>query len=215
MHTSVVIQPLLHFLSRIRFLKDKAKNRREILIPENVQEDLKLFLKMLVQANQGISMNLITFRAPTHLYRSDACPAGLGGYSHLGRAWQFLIPKKLQLRATLNFLEQISCEIGPWIDIIENNLPEFSCILSMTDSTTAAGWQRKSNFPEDDNENKIQMRLKTEVSREHAWRMIKNNLKTYTQWFPGDENDLADSLSRDFHLTNKQLIHIFNSTIPS
>ena len=95
-------------------------------------------------------MNLVTFRMPTHVYRSDACPAGLGGYNNVGRAWRFEIPRNLQFRATLNFLERIACEIGPMIDLEEENLPPFSCTLSMTDSMVSQGWQRKSNFCEKD-----------------------------------------------------------------
>ena len=214
-HISVVIRPILHFLSRLRFLKDKSKSRREILVPLPVIEDLKLFIELLEMAHKGISMNLITYRSPTHLHRSDACPAGLDGFSHRGRAWRFYIPPHLQFRATLNFLERIACEIGPWIDLTEGNLPQFSCILSQTDSTTAAGWLRKSNFPEDDKENEIQMRLKREVSRAHASRMMKNNVKTYSQWFPGDANDLADSLSRDFHYSDDTLTSLLEKHTPS
>ena len=179
-HLSVIIQSILHFMSRLRFLKDRSIAKRVIVIPDPVIEDLKMFIRLLELAYKEINMNIITYRSPTHLYRSDACPAGLGRYNHQGRAWRFHTPKHLQFRATLNFLERIACEIGPWIDLIEGNLPEFSCILSQTDSTTAAGWLRKSNFPENDKEHEIQMRLKREVSRAHAIRML-NNVKTYSQ----------------------------------
>ena len=103
-HVSAVLQPILHFISRIRHLKDRSHNRRDIIIPAPVLEDIKLFIKMLAIVHKGISMNLVTYRSPTHLYRSDACPAGIGGYNHKGRAWRWFIPRELQLRATLNFL---------------------------------------------------------------------------------------------------------------
>ena len=35
-HVSTVLQPILHFISRIRFLKDKAQNRRNIFIPDEM-----------------------------------------------------------------------------------------------------------------------------------------------------------------------------------
>jgi hypothetical protein len=59
-------------------------------------EDLKLMLNFLKMANKGISLNSITFRRPTHVYRSDSCPAGLGGYSHEGFAWRWYIPENLK-----------------------------------------------------------------------------------------------------------------------
>ena len=44
-------------------------------------------------------------------------------------------------------------------------------------------------------------------------------IRDYSQWFPGIENNVADSLSRDFHLTDDKLIshlrHYFPSQIPS
>ena len=192
-HLSVILQPILHFISRICFLKDCSKSRREIIIPGPVLDDIKLFIQMLELAHNEINMNLITYRARTHLYRSDACPAGISGYSHLGRAWRFQIPKELCCLATLNFLERIACEIGPWIDIHKGNLLQYLCILSMTDSTTAAGWLRKSNCQEVD-ENEIQIRLKREVSRAHALRMMKNNIKTYSQWFQYNNNEFLDDI---------------------
>jgi hypothetical protein len=212
-HLAIVIQQVLHFLSRIRQLRDRAENRRIITIPEPVIQDFKLFIIVLNKAHTGISMNLLTFRRPTHVYRSDACPAGLGGYNHNGRAWRFYIPLHLQLRATLNFLERIACEIGPMIDLEEANLPPFSCTLSMTDSMVSQGWQRKSNFCETD-ETDIQIRLKREVSRDHAIIFMKNNIKDYSQWFPGSENDIADSLSRDFHIPTETLTQLYRSLIP-
>ena len=82
---------------------------RNIAITESVKEDFKLFLDILDKVNQGISMNLVTFRMPTHVYGSDVCPDGLGGYNNKGRAWRFYIPPHLQFRAMLNFLERIAC----------------------------------------------------------------------------------------------------------
>ena len=56
---------------------------------------------------------------------------------------------------------------------------------------------------------------KLRISREHALRMLNNNCKDYSQWFPGEDNDLADSLSRDFHLTDDQLSSLYFNSIPS
>ena len=39
-------------------------------------------------------------------------------------------------------------------------------------------------------------------------------LKSTTKWFPGEHNDLADSLSRDFHLNTKTLTKLFHVHIP-
>jgi hypothetical protein len=46
-------------------------------------------LCFLDNAKNGINMNLIVFFQPTHVYRLDSCPFGLGGYSGKGFAWRF------------------------------------------------------------------------------------------------------------------------------
>ena len=199
-HVTLIMPYSKHFMNRLRQLMHKAKNRRKIKTSKTIIADLELHIFFLNLAHKGVSMNLLTYRAVTRLYRSDACPAGVGGYSSRGRGWRFQIPIKYQLRMTLNMLEHLGTIIGPWVDLIENNLPQFSYILAMSDSTTAAGWLRKSNFKESDNESLEMMEAKIKLSRDHATRLLTNNCKDYSQYFPGDDNDLADSLSRDHHL---------------
>ena len=217
-HVFTIIPQMKHFTSRIRFEMMRSSNRRNkkgIKLNNEVIEDLKLHLKFLRKAKNGISMNILTYRQPTHIYRSDACPAGLGGFSAQGQAWRWKIPKELQFRATLNMLEHLAAVIGPWIDIIENNMPRFSCILSMTDSSTAAGWLRKSNFSNaKDEDHKELISAKLTISRSHAIRLLENECCDYSQWFPGEDNELSDSLSRDFHLSESQLTNLYFSKIP-
>ena len=213
-HVSVVVKPMKHFKSRIRQEKKRAENRRKLKLRKEVLEDLILHQKFLKIAAEGINMNLLTFREPSHIYRADACPFGIGGYSATGRAWRIHIPEHLCFRASINMLEHIGSTIGPWVDLLENNLPPLSCILAMTDSTTSAGWLRKSNFQENQLESKEMTAAKLKISRSHAQRILENECTEYSQWFPGEDNELADSLSRDFHLTDSQLICLFNQKIP-
>jgi hypothetical protein len=196
-------------MSRLRQEMERARNRRMIKIKQNVLDDLHLHLEFLKIAHDGISMNLLSYRRPTHTYRADACPFGLGGYSLKGRAWRFQIPTNLRFRATINMLEHLASIVGPWIDLIENNLPPLSCILAMGDSTTAAGWLRKSNFKESEKESPQMTAEKIKLSREHARRLMKNSCCEYSQWFPGVDNELADSLSRDHHLTPDTLTNLY------
>jgi hypothetical protein len=153
-------------------------------------------------------MNLLTFRKPTHVYRTDACEFGIGGYSNNGRAWRFYIPDELQMRASINYLEFLAAIISVWIDITEGNLPPYSCTLSATDSTTGAGWMRKSNFQLNENEHPIFTASKEELARKYATLLMDAHLVDYSQWFPGALNDVADSLSRDFNVDDKSLTNI-------
>ena len=81
-HLRPIIPTIHHFLSRLRFLMQRAENRRQITINKQCKEDLHFLLFVLGKCNQGVDLNLIAFRRPTHIYRSDSFPAGLGGYSH-------------------------------------------------------------------------------------------------------------------------------------
>jgi hypothetical protein len=75
-------------------------------------------LTFLHKTFTGINMNLISFRHLTHIYRSDSCPYGLGGYSHKGFAWRLELPENCRIRASNNLLKFITSIIMPWIDTI-------------------------------------------------------------------------------------------------
>jgi hypothetical protein len=117
-HLGQIVPTVHHFLSRLRFLKQRAENRRQITIDEQCKKDLHFLLFILGKCHQGIDLNLIAFRRPTHVYRSDSCPAGLGGYSNKGFAWRFYLPDNLQVRASNNLQVHLAAIITPWIDII-------------------------------------------------------------------------------------------------
>ncbi len=147
-HLGMAILFIHHFMSPLRNLHKTAKWRRAVKINGEYAKDLELMLGFLKTAHKGISLNSIAFRCPTHVYRSDSCPAGLGGYNDKGFAWHWYIPKPLKFRASNNLLEHLAAIISPWIDIIEGRLKPQDCVLLITDSTTAEGSLQKSNFSE-------------------------------------------------------------------
>jgi hypothetical protein len=167
----------------------------------------------LQKANSGVNMNHIAYRKPTHVYRSDSCPAGIGGYSNEGFAWRYYIPQHLLFRASNNLLEHLASVISPWVDILAGRLREGDCALSMTDSTTSEGWLRKTNFKED--MDLVQASTRILVAREHARRYMNLGIRDFSQWFPGEENNVADSLSREMHLSDETLISLLHNTFPS
>jgi hypothetical protein len=144
-------------------------------------------LRFLEIARQDINMNLIAFRRPTHVYWSDSCPFSLGGYSDEGFAWWFEIPEDLRFQVSNNLLEYITLIISPWVDLLANRLNWGDCALLMTDSTTLAGWLRKTNFREltGDNPDPVQARVQIKTARHHAILLLKAGIKEYSQWFPG------------------------------
>ena len=213
-HLGLVLPHVHHFMSRLRELQRRAMNRRQIKVTSIYAEDLKLMLFFLEKARDGIDMNLIAYRKPTHVYRSDSCPRGLGGYSDEGWAWRYYLPTHLQFRASNNLLEHIAAIITPWIDILAGRIEPGDCSLSMTDSSTSAGWANKTNFKED-GDDPIQATVRLEVARGHARRLMENSIKDYSQWFQGKLNNVSDALSRDDDRSDEELTSVLYSCVPS
>ena len=206
-HLSMAIPFIHHFMSRLRNLHSTAVKRRSVKINGEYRKDLEMMLSFLKMANDGISMNSIAFRKPTHVYHSDSCPHGLGGYSHEGWAWQWYLPENLLFRASNNLLEYLAAIVSPWVDIIAGRLNREDCILSMTDSTTAEGWLRKSNFT----------KLGKDPIQASVRLFMLLGLKSYSQWFEGKKNKVSDalSLSRDNDRNNEELTLIIKSSCPT
>jgi hypothetical protein len=216
-HLALVVPGVHHFLSRLRELQQLATHRRSIRISEDCHEDFLLMLCFLNIAKQGINMNLVAFHRPTHVYWLDSCPFGLEGYSDEGFAWRFEIPEDLRFRASDNLLEYIASIISPWLDMLAGRLSQEDCALSMTDSSTSAGWLRKTNFREiiGDDPDPVQAKVQIKMARHHAILFLKAGIKEYSQWFPGRKNNIADALLQDFDCSNVTLTQILRDTCPS
>jgi hypothetical protein len=112
-----------------------------------------------------------------------------------------------------NLLEFLAAVITPWIDIIHGRLTAGGCAQSMTDSTTAEGWMRKSNFVEP-NEHPVQAKTRVGAARKYASIFMDADIKSYSQWFEGKRNNVADALSRDWHLGDDKLTPFLRSHFP-
>jgi hypothetical protein len=211
-HCGFVIPQACHFLGRIRTAKHRASKRRRIHISDNVQADLSLWLAFLSSAGKGIDMNNLTFRHPTHVSRVDASEHGLGGYSLVtGKAWRFEIPTHLRLRASLNSLEHLASYIQLAFEAATSGIPPSSVILTGTDSTTATGWLHRSSF---DDSTPDDPPLRLWVARATARLLLDHSSTLFSKWFPGKENEVADSLSRDHHIPNAALHPLLLSSFP-
>ena len=217
-HVGTIIPMVYHFLSRLRELQRKASRNKRWPTKLNAEcrLDLRLMLQVLAKASRGIDMNIVAYRRPSHVYRADSCPHGLGGYSSEGYAWRFKVPDDLLFRASNNFLEFIASIVTPWVDLIAGRLRAGDCALSMTDSTTSAGWLKKTNFKEENDieSNNIEAKVRNEAARKHASLFIDGGVMEYTQWFEGESNNVSDSLSRDFHINDNELTLLLRSLYP-
>ncbi len=96
------------------------------------------------------------------------------------------------------------------IDYINGNILPESCILSQSDSTSASGWLKKSNFCDKDD---VFIQLTT--ARQIATIILESESCLYSQWFPGKFNDVSDACSRDFHLSDIEITNLILSSIPN
>jgi hypothetical protein len=149
-------------------------------LPTPIINNLTLCKKNLYWAKNGISINLVSFRTPTLDYRSDACKYGLGGYNiYAERAWRLQIPQECIGHAHINTLEFMASVILISIDIIYNNVSPNDCLLSQTDSTTAAGWLKKSNFSDSISPSESSVRLI--IARKSATLIMESSTYLYSQ----------------------------------
>jgi hypothetical protein len=211
-HCGFLIPQARHFMGRIRAAKYSASKRWHIWLSLDVQLDLKLWVVFLASALAGIGMNTLTFRHPMHVSHADACEHGIGGYSLITRqAWRFKLPVDLRLRASLNSLEHLASYIQLAFEVTMTGLPPSSVILTGTDSTTAAGWLHHSSF---DNSQPDSPPLHLWVARATAHLLLDHSAVLFSKWFPGKENEVADSLSCDHHLSNDALCPLLHSSFP-
>jgi hypothetical protein len=143
---ALLIPCIYHFLSRLQTLLARSRNSRFTAINDKCIKDLELMQSILKKAKEGIGMNLLAFRSPDRIYYSNSCPAGLGSHRKQRHVWHFNVPDNLQIRAANNLLKFLATIVTPWINIINSRLKQGDCALSMTNSTTAKGGMKKSNF---------------------------------------------------------------------
>ncbi len=211
-HLRLAIPFVHHFMSRLRDLHVTAKRRRRVKINQEHQKDLVLMFDFLKTARERISLNNIAFQKPTHIYRSDSCPAGLGGYSNKGWAWRWYLPDHLLFRASNNLLEHLVAVISPWVDIIAGRLKPQDCVLLMANSTTAEGWLKKSNFFKL-GKSPIQASRRIEAAQKQASLFMSLGLKSYSQWFKGEANKVSDALSCDNNRSDDKLTKIIKKIV--
>lgn len=138
---------LRHFLGRIRHALMRSSKHKWTTLRASEKSDLHLTQAFLDEAKNGISMNILVFRKPNITLRSEASEFGLEGYNIIsGNTWTIKIPPDCDIRTPLYSLEFLACVITIWIETINFRIAPESCILSQTDSTSASGWLRKSNF---------------------------------------------------------------------
>jgi hypothetical protein len=207
-HAGFIIPSARHFLGRLRAAMYVAQRRRHVVLNEDQKADLRLWLEFLAQAEAGISLNLLTLRLPDRIIDTDSCEHGIGGMHLTSRfLWRWEIPMEYRQRTSLNSLEFLASMVGVVMELHYTEVSAGTCILVGGDSTTATGWLRRSNFT---NNEPVQLR----TARHLARLLIQADCCLYSQWFPGLDNIVPDSLSRDHHLSDPAQLSLLQHHCP-
>ena len=82
------LQSHVAFLGRLYQAQYRAAKSGWASLKIHDKMNLYLLSSFLKSAYEGISMNILTFCKPAHVFCSDACEYGQGGYNiTTGRAW--------------------------------------------------------------------------------------------------------------------------------
>jgi hypothetical protein len=212
-HVACILHPMRHYMGHWYQALHRASHSNGncwTALSSEELADFNLTIAFLQYAAKGVSINNLVCRKPTKIYRSDASEFGLGGYNITsGIGWRLELPVDCRLRTSLNSLEFLSSLISIWMDHFYEVIEPEDCILSQTDSSATMGWLKKSNFAD-----KLDQAVQLATARKLADIIIETESCLYSQWFPGDQNNIADSLSRDFHIEQSHLCTLLLSRFP-
>lgn len=203
-HAAFIIPLSRYFLNRLRHTEFLAKKFGPQKLSPGTKADVNLFKDLLaIMSIRGSSIQNITHSLPDIFCWSDACEYGLGGFDSRGRAWQWMIPEKLRGRASINLLEFIASVTTILFSL--QGLSKNKKVFALTDNSSALGWLFKASFHPAEKENH------DSVARFFATEIIKNEHSIYGEHIKGSSNNVADSLSREFEFSNRQLTNLLHS----
>jgi hypothetical protein len=216
-HAATACPLMRYYLNRLRHIlelwkKESMSKTKEQYLPKSAISNLQLWRdSFLPKIHNGISLNIITYRRPTIICWSDACPKGLRGYNHDGLAWRWKIPPEYQRRVQNknNTLEFLASLIAVWFTIKANIQHPYPCFLALGDNSSAVGWLHKANI---DAENNLPLH---EAARKFAQILMRHNCCLYSQHIKGVQNNVADALSRMHDNSPEELHHYISSSFPT
>ena len=209
-HAAFVVPLSRHFTGRLYQALSRAQAVGSVLLNENQIRDLVLWIRFLDTGAEGISVNRLVCRWPTRVIRVDACPQGIGGVLPVQRDRMEVPAPRGSLGPGVAQRPRIPSGLrrGPGrthsralVDVRRHD-------AEPRDSTSASGWVRKSSFSD-------ACPIHLAIARAFATLCMEKEINHYTQWFPGKKNHVADALSRDFAIPDRNLTRILQlSNLP-
>ena len=210
-HVGFIIPIGRYFLNRLRYRQKQAERYGSSTLRQWDIEDLILWQKLLHHATyNGIRIDHVSFSLPSTFCISDASETGMGGFSSEGFAWRWQIPHQLQQRVSINLLEFIAACVTAEFTLkalTTTNSTRGIRVMSLTDNSSALGWLHHSTF------NPVENPMHDVVARRLATQLFSHNSSLFAQHIPGNQNIIADSLSRDFTLSEQKLTNHLHNTL--
>ena len=104
----------------------------------------------------------------------------------------------------MDLLEFLASSVTIYTTILQ--MGQGSHILVFKDSSSTLVWMQKESF------DPVNSESHDAVARWLGWTLVSNKKSLYSQHIKGTENIIADSLSRDFHMSDQTLKIIEHST---
>ena len=207
-HAAFIIPLSRYFLNRLRHSQNLSEKFGPQSLSLGTKEDMEFFKEILsIMSTKGVSIPNVTHALPDYICWSDASSYGLGGFNHEGVAWQWKIPKHWKDKLSINLLEFIAAVITIMLSL--KNKEKDQKILAFTDNSSALGWLHKASF------HPASKMYHDIVAREFALFMMKEEHSLYSEHIKGDNNNVADTLSREFDLSKKKLTDLLYRSFPS
>ena len=87
-------------------------------------------------------------------------------------------------------------------------------LISMGDRTTAIGWLHKARKLDTNKQPQLILK-KIRLKRQLADLLIDNKNLLYSQWFPGSTNVILDILSRDWQISDGEILNLLTHCFPT
>ena len=206
-HTAYIFHLGRYFLNRIRKLERRCEKYGPQKLAIEECNDLVLWKDFLtILTTTGVSINNITSTKSDGGCWSDACEHGLGGFCTSGAAFSYHIPPEYQGLFHINLLEFIAARFTLTL-AIRTCTASSPHIIHQGDNTSAKAWLRSASFDTSTHPEH------NAAARSFARAIATSEARISSNHIPGRLNAVADSLSRDTHLSNEQLTFIFAPSI--
>ena len=209
-HVSQIAKEGLMFLNRLRYrMKFFEKNKNKPYICHLQDQDIKdllLWKNIITSCVAGRDINMVVNTVPMFIFISDAAESnGLGGWLSFSPAWRFELPDSLLGIFSSNILE---CVAAYWSLRLLLSLVGTARIRGRVDNTATISWINRNRFdPKESPAHDFVCRAIGEL-------LLTSGSSLETEHISGEDNIIADSLSRDTNLSPDSHTSFLTKNVP-